>query len=78
MQNKHQISARLETIMEGKDVLSGEEMKDRKTKTVEDKIFPFLDMAMTWNDNKKLNFGVYRKPKQELKYVDTSNTHRPM
>eukprot|EP00957_Ditylum_brightwellii_P109615 8360523-Ditylum_brightwellii.AAC.1 len=33
-------------------------------------------MAMTWDDNKQLNFGVSRKPKQVLKYVDTSSTHR--
>eukprot|EP00957_Ditylum_brightwellii_P135101 10300634-Ditylum_brightwellii.AAC.1 len=32
MQSKRQVSARLETIMEGKDVLSEEEIKDRKQK----------------------------------------------
>eukprot|EP00957_Ditylum_brightwellii_P089811 6839685-Ditylum_brightwellii.AAC.1 len=32
---------------------------------------------MMWDDSKKLNFGVYRKPKQALKYVDTSSTHNP-
>eukprot|EP00957_Ditylum_brightwellii_P064512 4895838-Ditylum_brightwellii.AAC.1 len=34
-------------------------------------------MAMMWDDNKRLNFGLYRKPKEVLKYVDTSSTHRP-
>eukprot|EP00957_Ditylum_brightwellii_P001115 88586-Ditylum_brightwellii.AAC.1 len=63
--------------MEGEYVLSEEEMNNGKTKTIKDAVFPFLDMAMARDNSKQLNFGVYRKPKQALKYVDTSSTHRP-
>eukprot|EP00957_Ditylum_brightwellii_P056431 4277395-Ditylum_brightwellii.AAC.1 len=51
------------------------DMSDEKTKVVHSEEFPFLDMAMTWKDN-CLRFGVYCIPKQVLKYVDTSSTHR--
>eukprot|EP00957_Ditylum_brightwellii_P046110 3498111-Ditylum_brightwellii.AAC.1 len=50
-------------------------MSDGKTKVVRSEEFPFLDMTMMWKYN-CLRFGVYRKPKQALKYVDTSSTHK--
>eukprot|EP00957_Ditylum_brightwellii_P085225 6481184-Ditylum_brightwellii.AAC.1 len=77
MQSKLRLSARMETIMEGEDALSGEEMNDGKTETIEDIVFMFSNMVMMWAKGTQLNFGVYKKPKQALKYVDTSSMHRP-
>eukprot|EP00957_Ditylum_brightwellii_P132771 10124460-Ditylum_brightwellii.AAC.1 len=34
-------------------------------------------MALSWDNENNLQFGVYRKPKQDLKYVDTNSTYRP-
>eukprot|EP00957_Ditylum_brightwellii_P211115 15365774-Ditylum_brightwellii.AAC.1 len=51
-------------------------MSDGKTKVVVSGEFPFLDTAMPWKNN-CLRCGVYCKPKQALKYVDTSSTYRP-
>eukprot|EP00957_Ditylum_brightwellii_P049125 3727480-Ditylum_brightwellii.AAC.1 len=36
IQNMHQVGTRLETIMEGEDVMSEKEMEDGKTETIED------------------------------------------
>eukprot|EP00957_Ditylum_brightwellii_P042598 3225682-Ditylum_brightwellii.AAC.1 len=51
-------------------------MADGETKVVHSEEVPFLDMAMKWKDN-CLRFGVYCKPKQALKYIDTSSTCGP-
>eukprot|EP00957_Ditylum_brightwellii_P211848 15366666-Ditylum_brightwellii.AAC.1 len=52
------------------------DLSDGKTTIIEKGSFPFLDMALSWDNDGKLQFGVYRKPKQALKYVDTDSTHR--
>eukprot|EP00957_Ditylum_brightwellii_P076272 5797474-Ditylum_brightwellii.AAC.1 len=52
-------------------------MKDRKTKVIKDEVFPFFDMALTWEGGKWFNLGFYRKLKQALKYKETSSMHRP-
>ena len=36
---------------------------------------PYLDMKMSWNVRGKINFSVYRKPNQRLKYVSSDSTH---
>ena len=36
--------------------------------------FPFLDMAMFWKEE-ELNFRVYMKDKQQLKYLNNGSTH---
>eukprot|EP00957_Ditylum_brightwellii_P210037 15364502-Ditylum_brightwellii.AAC.2 len=52
-------------------------MGDGKTKMVKGDTFPFLNMSLLWNEDSGLSFGVYRKPKQALKCVDTSSITRP-
>eukprot|EP00957_Ditylum_brightwellii_P202139 15328782-Ditylum_brightwellii.AAC.1 len=56
--------------------LKNVDMSDGKTKVVHSDGFPFLDIVMMWKNN-CLRFGVYCKPKQVVKYVDTGSTHRP-
>eukprot|EP00957_Ditylum_brightwellii_P156423 11905129-Ditylum_brightwellii.AAC.1 len=52
-------------------------LSDDKTIVIEKEVFPFFDMALLWDNDRKLQFGVYSKPKQALKYVDMDSTHRP-
>eukprot|EP00957_Ditylum_brightwellii_P077991 5928160-Ditylum_brightwellii.AAC.1 len=40
-------------------------------------MFPFLDMKMMWDDMVFLQFGVYHKEGQAIKYVDCSSCPRP-
>eukprot|EP00957_Ditylum_brightwellii_P092918 7074950-Ditylum_brightwellii.AAC.1 len=44
--------------------LQGVEMGDDKTTIVDLDEFPFLDMALLWNNDNYLQFRVYCKPKQ--------------
>eukprot|EP00957_Ditylum_brightwellii_P134636 10264368-Ditylum_brightwellii.AAC.1 len=40
--------------------------------------FPFLDMRMSWDgESGEMQFLVFRKPNQVLKYVDKNSMHRP-
>ena len=39
--------------------------------------FLFLDMKMSWYPKGELQFGVFRKNVQQLKYVDTVSNHTP-
>ena len=39
--------------------------------------FPFLDMKMSWSPEGNLQFGVFRKNGQQLKYVGKESTHTP-
>jgi hypothetical protein len=39
--------------------------------------FPFLNMKMTWSEVGDLRFGVYLKPGQELKYLNSNSSHPP-
>eukprot|EP00957_Ditylum_brightwellii_P105117 8012571-Ditylum_brightwellii.AAC.1 len=39
--------------------------------------FPFLDMNMMWDDQGFLQFRVYHKEWQAIKYVECSSCHRP-
>ena len=41
------------------------------------KEFPFLDMKMRWTTEGELNFSVFRKSGQQLKYVGKESTHTP-
>ena len=36
---------------------------------------PFLDMNIAWSNSGNLSFSVYRKPGQELKYLNHDSTH---
>ena len=40
-------------------------------------IFTFLDMKMKWTPEGELNFSVFRKAGQQLKYVGKESTHTP-
>ena len=37
--------------------------------------FPFLDMKLNWNFEENLNFSVYRKENQVLKYLEKGSCH---
>jgi hypothetical protein len=39
--------------------------------------FPFLDMEMTWLEEGDLCFGVYLKPGQQLKSLNSISSHTP-
>ena len=39
--------------------------------------FPFLDMKTSWSPEEDLQFGVFRKKGQQLKYVGKESTHTP-
>ena len=39
--------------------------------------FPFLDMKMSWSPEGGLQFGVFSKKGQQLKYVGKESTHTP-
>ena len=39
--------------------------------------FPFFDMKMSWSPERDLQFGVFRKKGQQLKYVGKESTHTP-
>ena len=38
---------------------------------------PFLEMKMSWSPEGDLQFGVFRKNGQQLKYVGKKSTHKP-
>jgi hypothetical protein len=46
-----------------------------KAKVVRSSHFPFLDMQMTWLDEGDLQFRVYLKLGQELKYLTSDSSH---
>eukprot|EP00957_Ditylum_brightwellii_P158392 12055708-Ditylum_brightwellii.AAC.1 len=48
----------------------------KKAAVWDEEWFPFLDMRMRWQRN-KLEFRVYQKENQLLKYVDTQSTSCP-
>jgi hypothetical protein len=55
-------------ILRGKEE---DESKHPKAEIVKSSFFPFLDMKMTWSDEGDLCFGVYLKPGQQLKYLNS-------
>ena len=40
-----------------------------------DLVFPYLDMALSWSSNGSLQFSVFCKPNQQLKYLSSCSTH---
>jgi hypothetical protein len=48
-----------------------DESKHPKAEIVKSSFFPFLDMKMTWSEEGNLCFGVYLKPGQQLKYLNS-------
>ena len=51
--------------------------KDDRVKTMTKDEFPFLDMKMQWTPECELNFSVFRKAGQQLKYVGKESIHTP-
>eukprot|EP00957_Ditylum_brightwellii_P011964 902513-Ditylum_brightwellii.AAC.1 len=49
----------------------------KRMKLCKKNAFPLLDMKMMWGDPGFLQFGVYHKEGQAIKYVDCSSCHRP-
>jgi hypothetical protein len=37
--------------------------------------FPFLDMELSWDDERDLSFGVHLKLNQQLKYLNKGSAH---
>ena len=52
------------------------EKEDRVQIVTKDEL-PFLDMKMSWSPEGDLQFGVFRKKGQQLKYVGKESTHTP-
>ena len=55
--------------------------KEERVQTVTKYEFPFLDMKMKWTLEGELNFSVFRKSGQQLKYLgkeSTQHTRYPM
>jgi hypothetical protein len=57
--------------------MENNEASHPKAEVVKSSHFPFLDMKMTWLDKGDLRFGVYLKPGQQLKYLNSDNSHTP-
>ena len=51
--------------------------KEDRVQTVTKDEFPFLEMKMKWTPEGELNFSVFRKAGQKLKYVGKESTHTP-
>ena len=51
--------------------------KGRKSSNRDEQKFLFLDMKMRWPPEGDLQFGVFRKNKQQLKNVGKESTHTP-
>ena len=51
--------------------------KEERVQIVMNGEFPFLDMKMSWSPEGGLQFGVFRKNGQQLKYVGKDRTHTP-
>ena len=51
--------------------------KDERVQIVTNNAFPFLDMKMSWSPEGGLQFSVFRKKEQQLKYIRKESTHTP-
>ena len=51
--------------------------KEDRVQIVTNDEFPFLVMKMSWSPERNLQFGVFRKKVQHLKYVRQESTHTP-
>ena len=52
-------------------------MKEDRVQIVTKDEIPFLDTRMRWTPEGELNFSVFRKAGQQLKYVRKESTHTP-
>ena len=52
------------------------EVNNDRLEVVNEKVFPYLDMEMRWNEKEELRFfQVHMKPNQKLKYLNNDSTH---
>ena len=51
--------------------------KEDRVQIVTNDEFPFSDMKMSWSPEGDLQFGLFRKKRQQLKYVGKESTHTP-
>ena len=51
--------------------------KDEIVQIVTNEKFPFLDLKMIWSQEEDLQFSVFRKRGQQLKYANKESTHTP-
>ena len=51
--------------------------KEDRVQIVTKEELPFLDMKIEWTPEGELNFSVFRKVGQQLKYVGKESTHTP-
>ena len=58
-------------------ILSESEKANKSITINPNTFFPFLDMKLSWDEKNSLNFGVYLKPNQELKYLNKGSAHTP-
>ena len=54
-----------------------EKIVNKNLTIIKDKVFPYLDMEMFWNDRGELVFQIHLKPNQKLKYLNEDSTHLP-
>ena len=52
-------------------------MKKERVQIVTNDELPYLDMKMSWSPEGDLQFSVFRKLRQKLKYVGKEITHTP-
>ena len=57
------------TLVENSEVVVKPTEKEDRVQVVAKDEFPFLDMKMSWSPEGGLQFGVFRKKGQQLKYV---------
>ena len=48
---------------------------DKMVSAETSKGFPYLDMELFWSEQDELQFRVYMKPEQQLKYLNKGSTH---
>ena len=53
-------------------------VKEERVQIVTNDAFPFLDMKMSWCPEGDLQFIVFRKKGQQLKYVGKESIHTPV
>ena len=65
------------TLVENSELVVKPTKKEDRVQVVAKDEFPFLDMKMSWSPEGGLQFGVFRKKGQQLKYVGKESTHTP-
>ena len=75
MKNKNDVDSWFTRFQKKISELSNNNVEFEMVKWSEKETLNFLDISMYWNDDEELQFQVYRKPNQKLKYLNFSSTH---